>query len=175
MLKFNFFSWLLVTLGARVCMYSVMSDSVTRQIPLSVEFSSQGYWSGCYFPIPGGSSWPGDYRNTHLFLSCVGRQFSPLSHLGSLVCLHLCTQIFLNLRISCDFFSCGLLYLCFIVYLACVNLSCTLGNFCCGMWVFFAAFGASLVVTQGLWSLGAACRIFSLWCQGLVAPWPVGF
>ena len=31
-------------------MYSVMSDSVTRQIPLSVEFSSQGYWSGLPFP-----------------------------------------------------------------------------------------------------------------------------
>ena len=42
------------------CLYvgSVMSDSATpwtvaRQVPLSMEFSRQGYWSGLPFPIPG--------------------------------------------------------------------------------------------------------------------------
>ena len=153
-------------------MYSVMSDSVTRQIPLSVEFSSQGYWSGLPFPIPGDLP---DLGIEHTSLSsCIGRQFLYHWATREAWCAHLCTQIFLNVRISCDFFL-YLLYLCFIVYLAVSDLSCSTRELCCGMWVFVAAFGASLVVTQGLWSLGAACRIFSLWCQGLVAPWPVGF
>ena len=45
---------------------SVVSDSVTQwtaahQIPLSVRFSSQEYWSGCYFLLQGSSlsrDWP---------------------------------------------------------------------------------------------------------------------
>ena len=41
-----------------VCMHSVMSNfatpwSVTRQAPLSMEFSRQDYWSGLPFPPPG--------------------------------------------------------------------------------------------------------------------------
>ena len=40
-----------------VCVYSVMSDSVTPwtvafQAPLSMEFSRQEYWSGLPFPPP---------------------------------------------------------------------------------------------------------------------------
>ena len=55
-------------------MYSVMSDSVTRQIPLSVEFSSQGYWSGLPFPIPGDLPDLG-IENTHLFRPALAGSF----------------------------------------------------------------------------------------------------
>ena len=46
--------------------------SVTHQVPLSMEFSRQEYWSGLLFPYPGESSWPRDWT----LLSCiVGRLF----------------------------------------------------------------------------------------------------
>ena len=43
---------------------SVMSDSatpwtITHQVPLSMEFSRQEYWSGLPFPSPGGLPDPG--------------------------------------------------------------------------------------------------------------------
>ena len=49
------FSFLVCCVCVCVCVCSVMSDSVTpwsvaHQIPLSVEFSRQEYWSGLPFP-----------------------------------------------------------------------------------------------------------------------------
>ena len=47
-----------------VCIHSVMSDSATPwtvacQVPLSMEFSRQEYWSRLPFPSPGDLPYPG--------------------------------------------------------------------------------------------------------------------
>ena len=44
--------------------------TVACQIPLSMEFSRQEYWSGLPFPPPGESFWPSDRTR----VSCIGRQ-----------------------------------------------------------------------------------------------------
>ena len=44
--------------------------TVARQVPLSMGFPRQEYWSGLPFPYPGDSSWPRDWT----YISCVGRQ-----------------------------------------------------------------------------------------------------
>jgi len=46
--------------------------TVAHQAPLSMEFSRLEYWSGLWFPIPGGSFQSRD--RTHIsFISCIGR------------------------------------------------------------------------------------------------------
>ena len=136
-----------------MCVYSVMSDSVTCQLLCPWNFPVKNTGVGCHFLLQGIFLTQG--LNTHLFRPALAGSFFTTWEAW---CAHLCTQIFLNLRISCDFF----LYLCFIVYLAVSGLSCSTRELCCGMWVFVDALRASLVVAGGLRSLGAACRIFSL-------------
>ena len=47
--------------------------TVAHQLPLSMGFSRQGYWSGLPFPSPGSSSWPSDRTQ----VSCIaGRLFA---------------------------------------------------------------------------------------------------
>ena len=45
--------------GRCVCVWSVVSDSLRPQTPLSMEFSRQEYWSGLPFPTPGDLPDPG--------------------------------------------------------------------------------------------------------------------
>ena len=48
--------------------------TVARQAPLLMGFSRQEYWSGLWFPPPGGSSWPKDW--THIScISCIAGRF----------------------------------------------------------------------------------------------------
>ena len=70
-----------------LCVFSCIWHFVTpwtvaHQLPLSIEFSRQEYWSG--FPISffRGSSWPRDW-NCISCISCISRQILvPLRHLG---------------------------------------------------------------------------------------------
>ena len=50
---------------------SVISDSLRPQIPLSMGFSRQEYWSGLLFPPPGESSQPRDQT----WVSCLASRF----------------------------------------------------------------------------------------------------
>ena len=56
--------------------------SITRQAPLSVEFSKQEYWSGLPFPIPGDLPDPGIERLL-LHLLNLQEESLPLSHRGN--------------------------------------------------------------------------------------------
>ena len=166
MFKFSFFSWLFNDSGVPLCVCT-QSCLTLWLVSSSVHGIFQSRileWVAISFSR--GSSWPRDWTHISFVLHWQAVSLPP-GRLG----VPISTQIFLNLRISCDFF----LYLCFIVYLAVSGLSCSTRELCCGMWVFVASLRASLVLAGGLRSLGAACRIFSLWCQGLAAPWPVGF
>ena len=63
---------------------SSMPWTVTQQIPLSMEFSGQKYWSGMLFPPPGYLSDPGIEPVS--CISCTGRQvLYQLSHKASLI------------------------------------------------------------------------------------------
>ena len=47
--------------------------TVAHQVPLSMGFSRQKYWSGVAMPSSRGSSWPRDW--THVsYVSCIGRR-----------------------------------------------------------------------------------------------------
>ena len=48
--------------------------TVVRQVPLSMEFSRQEYWSGLPFPPPGDLSDPGIEPNAS-YVSCIGSRF----------------------------------------------------------------------------------------------------
>ena len=52
---------------------SAVSDSATRQAPLSTGLSRQEHWGGLPFPSPGGLPDPG-IEPASLFVSCTGRQ-----------------------------------------------------------------------------------------------------
>ena len=61
-----------------VCTHTVVSDSVTpwtvaHQVPLSMGFSSQEYWSGLPFPTPGDLQVPGIKPTSFLSLALAGR------------------------------------------------------------------------------------------------------
>ena len=69
---------------------SVVSDSaaswtVARQLPLSMGFSRQEYWSRLSFLPPGGSSWLRDQTRVS-WVSCIVRGFFTAEPLG---CYHL--------------------------------------------------------------------------------------
>ena len=78
----------LLSLYQFVLSHSVMSDSVTprtiaHQVPLSMDFSRQEYWSGLPFPPPVGLPNAGITPTTPA-ASCIGRwSLLSLSHPGS--------------------------------------------------------------------------------------------
>ena len=146
-----------------------MSDSVTRQTPPSMEFSSQEYWSGLPFPTPEDLPDPG-VEHTSLS-SCTGRQFLYHWATWEAWCAHLCTQIFLNLRIGCDF-SLHLLYLVSLFIWLRQVLVAALGNLVVACGSLLRHWGFSSCDTRAPEPGGS---MQDLWCQGLVAPWPVGF
>ena len=55
--------------------------TVAHQAPLSMEFSSQEYWSGLGISFYRGSSRPRDWTWVSC-VSCIGRQFLPLAPVG---------------------------------------------------------------------------------------------
>ena len=57
----------------------VMPWTVAYQVPLFVRFPRQEYWSVLPFPSSGESSQPRNW----ILISCIGRRFLLLSHLGS--------------------------------------------------------------------------------------------
>ena len=67
-------------LVAQSCWTLCDSWAVARQVPLSMEFSRQGYWNGLPFPFPGDLPNPGiEPRSPILWADSL-----PLSHQGSL-------------------------------------------------------------------------------------------
>ena len=62
-----------VKLLSSVWLFAIPGRTVAYQVPPSMEFSRQEYWSGLPFPSPGESSWP---RN-RTQVSCIpGRRFT---------------------------------------------------------------------------------------------------
>ena len=68
-------------MNASMCVYSVMSDSatpwtLTHQVPLSMGFSKQEYWSGLSYPPPGDLPDPGMEPESLAPPALVGRFFT---------------------------------------------------------------------------------------------------
>ena len=57
--------------------------TIARQLPLSMEFSRQEYWSRLPFPIPG--IFPTQGLNLIFYVSCIGRRVLPLAPPGKLL------------------------------------------------------------------------------------------
>ena len=85
--------WVHAQLFSYVWLFAA-TGTITFQVSLSVEFSSQEYWSGSPFPTSG--DLPDTGSSLCLFISSVGGQIHhQLQHLGSRICnsLSVCPSV----------------------------------------------------------------------------------